>query len=661
MDTTAKPPMSDTKPTPTTTPPLLDTCLTGYGISCGLTVHLTDDCSIVVGSGTALTSDGHVLHVPEKRFRYYVVPDSKTPDRYQLAEKLPDTQTNPLPVDSLKNQFRKDTPERNFLDDKILVLYLDEHQQPTFWLRSRNELVQEDQLDETLRQLAQPENPNRSWGIFARPRPTPRYEVGDIEQVLRPVRQLPDVVLPRFGYKTLAYVDRHLRNDFDDPTTKLVRLDNLRNPFAVVSGYDRVFWEYKAILDDVIPEMARALEMLHRLFGALLTHKNPDSLKKFRQVLLHKWQVFLEEGRHLFYIQSYYDWVSELIAAYDELRQALRDFDAECLCAQPAPPAHAASQVRLGPVMGSQSAYRPLIFRDYFRQPFTTDHNEKRLLAIKCLHWRLMTMIWTFDLPFLRLEKNVLIDEGYLVPADEFNDSSDYWERVFATADHKPDFADLPIQFTPDRAANEPLGGQSIPYYFPLDSDSPYSVHRYWDFAATYENRIDRHRSYNASRDADSYTDRPEIRFPLLYNLRAFTRFRVEGQLGKEREAALTEAREVIRKYNLGLEVVAVDVDSNSPVTDEAKGIINLTTLLTDKTNQPLYSIGLEHESRLCAGQTWVFLFTSAGANIDLTECKKKEGTLEIAPNTVVADFVLPYRFSCCYPSPTVLTTPPNQ
>lgn len=655
---TANPPMTDAPKTPGPVP--LDTCLSGYGISCGLAVHLTDDCSIVVGSGTVLTKEGWVLHVAEKRFRYYVIPDAKTPDRYELAEKLTDSKKE----DSLKNQFRKDTPERNFLDDKIVVLELDDQRQASFWLRSRTALVLEDQLDKTLQQLSQPENPSRSWGIFARHKPTVHYDLADIEKVLRPVLQLPDVVLPRFGYKTLAYIDQNLRNDFDDPTTKLVRLDNLRNPFFAVSGYESVFWEYKAILDDSIPELARALETLHRLFGPLLTHKSPDNLKKFRQVLLHKWQVFLEEGRHLFYIQCYYDWLSDLLKAYDELRQALCAFDAECRCAQPEKPDYTARQIRLGPVLGGQTTYKPLIFRDYFHQPFTTDHNEKRLLEIKCLHWRLMTMIWTFDLPFLRLEKNVLIDEGYLVPAEEFKDSSDYWERAFNTPDHKATFADLPIQFTPGRLPYEPLGGQAIPYYFPLDTDSPYSVHRYWDFAATYNNRIDRHHSYNASRDADSYTDQPEIRFPLLYHLREWPYFRVEGHLGKSltrqvptdnntfSDVFITDDYyEVIQKYNLGLEVIAIDVD-DAVSPNEINGVFPLSTLTktgpaTAQTNAK--TIGLEHQPGLCAGQTWVLLFTSKGANIDLSECKKKEGTLEIAPNTVVADFILPYRFSCCH------------
>lgn len=604
--------------------------------------------------------NGTILHVQEKRFRYYIVPDSKTPDHYELAETLTDSKKE----DSLKNQFRKDTPERTFLDDKIVVLQVDEHDNQSFSLRSRNQLVQQDNLLAAVQRIAQPENPSRSRGIFARNRPILNFETGDIEKVLRPILQLPDVVLPRFGYRLLAYLDKSRRNDFDDPTTKLVRLDNLRNPFFAITDYESIFTEYKAILDDGIPEFARALETLHTLFGSLLTHKTPDRLKKFRQVLLHKWQVFLEEGQHLFYIQCYYDWLCDLSKAYTELRQLLSDFDADCLCAQPTKSPHPVNQLRLGPVLGGRSTYKPLIFRDYFQQPFTTDHNEKRLLEIRCSHWRLMMMIWTFDLPFLRLDKNVLIDEGYMVSAEEFNDSSDYWERTFTTPDHKATFVDLPVQITPGRSAFEPLGMQAIPYYYPLDADGPFSVHRYWDFVATYNNRIDRHFSYNANRDTDSYTARQEIRFPLLYNLREFPYFRVEGHLGKPLFRQVLNAvnilddvfitndiYEIIQKYNLGIEVIAVDVD-DKVTPDEVHGIYPLSTLTKAGTPNMLREVqvlGLEHQPGLYAGQTWVLFFTSQGANIDLNECRKKEGTLEIAPNTVVADFVLPYRFSCCH------------
>ena len=638
-------------PPPVPAPPL-DPCLFGYGIACGLAVHLTDECTVVVGAGTLVTRAGTVLHLPEKRFRYYRLPAPNAPaaDGYELADGPFDAAT----MDSLKNQFRGDTPERYFLDDKIVVLDLDERLQPpprpAYWLRGRHELVREDGLADAARRLAQPAHPSRRWGIFARHKPVPQFEVGPIEQVLRPVLQLPDVVLPRFGYQALAYLDPARRNDFDDPATTTARLDNLRNPFAVITGYAAVFTEYKAILDDAVPALADALAVLHELFGPLLTHKGPETLKKFRRVLLHKWQVFLEQGAHLFYVQCYYDWLSDLGKAYDELRRALGEFDAGCGCPDAAPPPDAVSHVRLGPVLGGLTTYKPLIFRDYFRVPFTTDHNERRLLEIRCLHWRMMTMIWTFDLPFLRLEQYVLIDEGYQVPAEEFQDSSDYWERDFAPPGRAATFADLPIRATPGRPALGALGGQAIPYYFPLDADSPYSVHRYWDFAATHENRTDRHHSYNANRGTDSYTARPEARFPLLYELREYPLLRVEGHLGRAFDAALAEAREVVQKYNLGLEVVAVNVDADAPVAPETDSVINLTTLL-EKTPAAdyRYNLGLEHQGGLCAGHTWVLLFTAKGANIDLSECKKREGTLEIAPNTVVADFVLPYRFSCCH------------
>ena len=630
--------------------PSLDACLFGYGIACGLTVHLTDACTIVVGAGTLVTRPGSVLHLPEKRFRYYRLPPPNAPTqmRFELVEGAFDAAT----MDSLKNQFSNDTPERYFLDDKIVVLEVDEQSQPprlVYWLRSRHELVQEAGLLDAARRLAQPTSPSRSWGIFARHQPTAQFEVGPIEQALRPVLQLPDVVLPRFGYKTLAYPDLNRRSDFDDPATP-VHLDNLRNPFAVVTNYETVFREYKAILDDAVPELADALAVLHTLFGPLLTHKGEGALKKYRRVLLHKWQVFLEQGAHLFYVQCYYDWLSDLHVAYRELRCALAEFDAVCGCAD-ARPANQVSHVHLGPVMGGLTTYKPLIFRDYFRVPFIADHNERRLTEIKCLHWRLLMMIWTFDLPFLRLEQNVLVDEGYVVPAEEQKDSSDYWERWLDTPDRKgrpATFADLPIRITPGRLAFEPLGLQAIPYYFPLDADNPYSVHRYWDFAATHENRIDRHHSYNANRGADSYTSRPEVRFPLLYELRAYPLLRVEGHLGRKIDTALADAREVISKHNLGIEVVAVNVDEEMPVTES-----NLAFLLERfSPTDYRYNLGLEHQPGICAGHTWVLLFTAKGANIDLTECKKREGTLEIAANTVVADFVLPYRFSCCHRKP---------
>ena len=305
------------------------------------------------------------------------------------------------------------------------------------------------------------------------------------------------MVLPRFGYQNLAIKDESEPLDLDlipegDPNLKkfdTVLLDNLQNPFTAISSFKDLFFEYKTILEETFPEFEQAIKSLHEHFGGLLTHKSEAYLERFREVLLQKWQVFLEEGEHLYYIQYYYDWLCDLIKAYNELRHALDCFSAECFCeneskystlkasrdGMPPMPSH----LLLGPVLGGRTSYQPLIFRDYFKQSFTVNNNKDRLNEIKLLHWRLMMMIWTFDLPFLRLETKVLYNSGYLVPAEEDKDSTDYLENQDINLDEQYNLEDLPIKITPSKSPYDLLGTQAIPYYYPLDANSSYSVHRF--------------------------------------------------------------------------------------------------------------------------------------------------------------------------------------
>lgn len=680
--------------------PPLNTCLWGQGITCGLTVQLNDNSSIIVGSGTAILANGTVLHLPERQFwNYRKVPKPEIAAYFgktKIWELTDEEPSDPDSIDSIVPQYRTDDqPGSVFLDDKILVGYAN-RQAPeplTFLLIRQVDLVRLTGLEADVRRLAEATRAKPKPGLFANPRTALSFDADHMEAALFPYRQLPHLPLPRFGYKTLALINENKAWDFDDktPTDKL---DNLRPPFGEIGRFADIFKEYKAILDEAFPALKLALRVLHAQFSPLLTDQdaapkpqtgrpkaNPcsepvqDYFAKYREVLCRKWQTFKEEGAHLYYIQYFYDWLADLLNAYEELRQALADFSAECLCHEPDAEPKAINLLLLGPVMNDEFNHKPLLFRDYFKEPFTYNHNEERLRALRCLHDRMMMMIWTFDLPGLQLDRNVLVRGGYVDRAEEYRDSTDYWEKfapLKSRADQTVllDLNQLPVRITPSRSLDERLGHQAIPYYYPLDADSPYSVHRFWAFYATKTNRINRHLSYNAYRGDDSYTDQPDILFPLAFSLRQLPFLRVEGSIGRlitrSEEISkpdgstetvslslIAEIREIIRKYNLCLEVIGVDISSTSSIT-ESESVIKLATLLKKPdpvTGAPIdrEALGLEHQNGGYAGQTLLLFFTSEPEQIELNECKKDK-TPEIDAFTVVADFTLPYRFSCCHP-----------
>ncbi len=650
-----------------------DTCITGYGVSCGAEVHLRPDCAIEISGGTLIFPQGQILHLPNdqpKQFRYYIKPEfiedrikkfmleylkiKKLDDHFMefllLAEdKHPNDHT-----DSLKQQHPEDIPEQNLMGNKIIVVIAfpkeereieghatDQSQDiDTYWLLvSRNALAARFNIGSSTSKDHQ--------GLFSKPLTRKEVDPVTIDEYLRKVLILPQLTVPRFGYKQLAM----------DLPAKGMRDDNLLNPFRQVTSFSDIFFEYKAIIDDYILQFRDALDILHKNFGAVLSHKGSFYLEKYRKILMLKLKVFYEEGEHLYYIQYIYDWLRDLTIAFNELIVKLDGFTGVCPCFNiESTKEQTGTLLMLGPVMGGRTIYSPSIFRN-LAIPADSDRTIREL---RCMHWRLLMMIRTFDLPFLHLEK-ALASFGSELGIEEKLDSTNYWEFVndMAQNDANDEFNYLPVKFTPTNGSTVKLGKTAIPYYYPLDSNSIYSVHQFWDYETTVLRKTDTHLSYNAymgdpSKPAtdtvnDSYTNRIEVILPLAFNLEPYAAFRPEGFIGKhltKKDNGVNSfflrsfpLLEYLIRYNICIDIIAI------PLPGGKKSRF-LNTLQ-----------GLEHRPVMEQGKTLVLFFVdSVNEQIELAECKKDK-TPEIADGTVVADFVLPYRFTCC-PSNLVIYRP---
>jgi hypothetical protein len=677
----------------------IDTCIAGNGVVCGLEVHVSADCSIEVSEGTLVLGDGTILHTPLKRFRRYVKSDQVDAGvKSFLLSYLKISDVNPQHMeflqlagddagidstDSLKQQHPDDIPERNLNRDKIMVVLAmpagqgttgtpasgtpgtgsttpgnpttpgvainvpaattstDSDDEPTlFWvLITRNALA-------NANNIAAPKDED-DQSLFSSAITTTDIDVAVVDQALRPVLQLPLLTVPRVGYKKLALMD----------PAKGLQESNLQMPFTNVNTFSQLFFEYKAIIDDYILVFRDALKTLHDLFGPLLTHKGADALDQYRKILLLKLKTFYEEGQYLLYIQYVYDWLRDLTIAYNELTILLNGYRGVCTCKEveagsgttgtPSPTAVGATaasplMVMLGPVLGGRTTYSPLIFRDLA----LSAERDARIREVRCAHWRMMVMIRTFDLPFLHLET---VTASTTQGIEETLDSTDYWESIHS--DGATIFDGLPVKFTPTRSSAGPLGKMAIPYYYPLDSNSVYSVHQFWDYETTVLRRIDTLLSYNAHpgddnkavTDAanDSYTSRPEVLQPLVYNLEPYHWLRPEGHIGRRINIYNSYFRisgfdlgAYLQKYNLCVDVIAIPLPGDNAATNGIPSGLQ-------------YLMGMEHRPVLHQGQTLVLLYTGTDEQIELAECKKTERP-EVSAGTVVADFVLPYRFSCC-------------
>jgi hypothetical protein len=634
----------------------VDTCITGYGVVCGAEVHLNPDCSLEVGEGTLVLLDGTVLHNKGRTFRYYVKPEAIVDNVKKAIFRflnikvidpghmefllLAQEDAKPREIDALKQQHPDDIPDANLLQNKILaVLSLAENpgDQPViYWL-----LISQDAIAKSKKIAGH--TPGDNQGLFSRPITRREIDLVTIDEYFRPQLLLPVLTVPRLGYKELA---------IDQPPKGLVD-ENLLFPYRNLKTFAPLFFEYKAIIDDYIQQLHYALEVLHHNFGSLLSHKGPVYLARYRKFLLLKVKKFYEEGEHLYYIQYIYDWLRDLTLAYNELVYKLVDFRAGCPCKKIKKEGEPdLNLLLLGPVLGGRSTYQPLVFRDLA----SVSERDKSIRELRFLHWRLLMMIRTFDLPLLKLDR-VLLDPGEELGYEEKLDSTNYWEDYNAerAGTIEDEFNWLPVKCTPSGVSWGLLGRMAIPYYYPLDSNSIYSLHQFWDFTSTIMRKTDYLLSYNAhSGDAekpatetvnDSYTNRLEAILPLAFNLEPYPCLKVEGHIGKRISFTASDGINPVRtgwyfksfplfeyllKYNLCLDVIAFGLPGG------------------DATLQLNKITGLEHRPLIEQGQTLVLFFVDSDKEqIELQECRKDEWP-EILPNTVVADFVLPFRIGCC-------------
>lgn len=619
----------------------VDTCINGWGVTCASEVRVRPDCTVVVEAGTIIFPDGKVRHHEEKHFRYYLKPEfisaelmkfmfaflkiDKLNRQHMEFLLLVEAQSTEGKTDPLKQQHPEDVPEENLMWNKVAaVVSLGDE---LFWLLvSLNAIAKSKGMTD--------QGINDSQDLFLNVVASQEVDIISIDTFLRPILKMPVLVVPRFGYRELALIK---------PSDGLSDA-NIHNPFDSVNTFKQVFFEYKIIIDEYLPHVRNAIKTLHEHFGPVLSHKGEAYLENCRKWLSLKVKMFYEEGEHLYYIQYIYDWLRDLTTAINELVTELEAFKPGCACVRgKEEDDQQASIVLLGPVLGAMSSYQPPVFRNLARP----GDNERIVRKIRCMHWRLMMMIRTFDLPLLHLEKVISDDDGI----EERLDSTDYWEFVNSEADNKADneFNWLPIKCTPTRGVCSLLGKRAIPYYYPLDSNSIYSVHQYWDYEYTLLRRCDWHLSYNAYAGDDekpptdvvndSYTNRIEVILPLAFDIEPYPFLKMEGQIGRHIVAMDGEFQfyfksfpllEYLTRYNICVDIIAIGL------TGPGHELM---------MNQML---GLEHRPMFEQGKTIVLLFVDTDTEqIELQECKKDK-LPEVDRYTVVADFVLPYRYSCC-------------
>ena len=475
--------------------------LIGIGIACGLEVRPSvGGTTIEVGKGCGVTSQGYLIAEPE----------TLNLVAYRAGYRLPDALDDPTFKDAGGQQYplwelfpagEPDTvglgSSAGFLDDKVLLLYLELKQQG---LRNcspnncddkgsevvatvRRLLIRREHLDAVIAAAGK-----LSAGLGSR------------ELVDRQLAQLglPDLRLPRFVF----------------PNANSVASSD------VLLAFLNVFRENR-----LVEETGKALTAAYRAFKPLLQEDYPDEPFGDLQAKFGFLDQTLVAGtansRQVRFLQYYYDLFDDLLRAYDEFRWQAAGL--LCACCPPADlfPRH----LMLGPLNAGQQSSAGLYRQEWLASPLLSACAEEGR-AVRLMFQRLVEMLRSFtETPQLAAGTKKIIDG-----------------------------LDPEIRVTPSVRGSAPLAGRAIPYYYRHTGKPP--LYQLWNGERTRRHRANQNLGYRAYEYQPAPP--PFVSEPLSYDLEAYDFLRIEGHLGKPYRTVTRTLLQLKQLYRLPIAIVAL-------------------------------------------------------------------------------------------------------
>lgn len=491
---------------------LTRTKLIGVGVLCGLKPAYDAVANLLnITSGTGVTTEGYLLQLTDTsfdRYRVYTLADGvnyppfmdpNTALQYNLFELIPVGQTATGSVSVI---------DSGFMTDKVAILF--------------TECVDVD-LQSCLGRSCDDLGINRTFNT--------RVLVADkavIDEMIAENNlefelnfpdkfKLADYVIQRAVYDPSA---NHSRNYFDfsirfktalqqvytgDPT-------DLVNKPGIVESIRRTFTVFQPVLEGLYPGGTDPLITIP-------LNGKPE------------WNDFVSNsnanGPAYFGVQYFYDFLKDLILAYNEFREVAYQLMSQCCVSSSIFPKH----LFLGLVNGVNNCGTSVYRHDFIAAPVT---NEQRVARrrLELLHERMVLMIRHFNVP-----------------------------RV-----HNPLPAALPvIRITPSYEKKSFLSQRAVPYYLEanaVDSLLNIRLESVWNSDKVLTCRSDSAEQFPVlgydNHDGDPFTATTPVKTPLWFDLDPYNFFRIEGHLRWNVQDAMDEINLWKNEFGLPFNVVAV-------------------------------------------------------------------------------------------------------
>lgn len=457
--------------------------LIGIGIVCGLEVRVssTGD-AVTVTKGVGVTSSGYLVVMPQTTYQFYNDEFSAEKERYYDRFVDLSTKKQRFPLFELAvagSPEAKKPLSADVLKDKVALIFVE-------LLEVDNKNCDPDSCDDkgttvtvTFRPLLVAEKD--AEGLIG---------TDELTGFSRPGQKCaawPEVKMPRYNVPATSLPDsarvlKQYLNILTEPF--LTRIEN-----TLSAAYSAM----QSLVVDTLPQnpFAGLKDKFHiKIDGSV----GPETLV---------------------HVQYFYDFFSDLLQGYDELRSVCNRLTAICCPDENLFPRH----LLLGALSGG-----PKKFRHYFIPSPAVCCGDSGSGELRALLLRLARLVGTVNIP---------------------------------AGSGAPNQRTAPIRITPSTLGTAPLSQKAIPYYYDVLAGDP-PLFELWNYrrSSTGKGRdnLSYHAvKYNASDD--------QVRSPLRYDLEPYNFFRIEGHIGTPWQKALAQISELRHRNRLPFDVIALNGD----------------------------------------------------------------------------------------------------
>lgn len=475
--------------------------LIGIGIVCGLDVEAPatadeTEIPIKISAGIGITSEGYLVALESatpKYYREYNLPDG---EKYAPFQYIDSSETKQYELFELidEEDYVESTDtdiDATFLEDKVVIVFLEmyNYDPRSCLVRSCDEIGQTTYIKQRI--------------LVA------TTEVAEkIRENTNLIAVEEDIFEERFSLETIS-LNRVLfsSENFDGSLHDL-------------------FSKYRDAIPDVETILQPAIESTYSVYKPILQPlygQEPNALTQIADKM-STWADYLSvenSTQDYFGMQYFYDFIKDLILAYDEFRYTAFDVVTKCNIDTDLFPRH----LFLGEAYPNISDHDPQLNRNTFTQPYIYKHLTENIEKIKTLHQRLVQMILNFNF-------------------DNINNPDN----------------ELDLKVTPSKEKGRWLSERAIPFYYSIvDADS--ELLKNWNYELTRRRLKDENLSYHASNYA---TGKDFIINPLSYDYDNYPFLRIEGNNSEEAIEVKNKLIDERKDYNLPFQIKLIDINTTS-------------------------------------------------------------------------------------------------